>query len=368
MSFPTTKFHPVGKLRYDPDNPRLPNSTARNSEAILNYITRHSAVEDLLESIIENGFFFAEALVAVPATPMEHNEITDDTPLIIVEGNRRLTALKILNDPELVRGRRKLFESANRCENPPEKVPVIIYEDRPAVLKFLGYRHITGVKPWEPLAKARYIEELFNGLSDVEGYDDKYREVSKMVGSKPQYIRRFLNTILAFNIAVEEEFFGFELSEMSVNFSLLLTALGYKEISLFVVDGNADAAARLFENGSAIANQHLAELFSWLFVEGPEGTRVGESRNISKLASILSNREALERFRSGASISQAYLASEGADKEFSTSLNSALSNIEHASTLVAYTSYSKTDEDVSNQIRRQAVHVNSTIVSKKDET
>lgn len=102
----------------------------------------------------KNGFFPGEPLIAVK----EGDKYT------VVEGNRRLTAVKLIHNPyECDRPSSRMIEIAESAKDKLgtlEKLPVIVRDTRAEILPYLGFRHITGVKQWEPLSKARYIEQL----------------------------------------------------------------------------------------------------------------------------------------------------------------------------------------------------------------
>jgi hypothetical protein len=368
MNYPLARTHPLAKLILDPENPRLPGDLPRRESEIVDYLTRQTAIEDLALSISENGFFFAEALVAVPlaATP-NSKDITDDTPLVVVEGNRRLTALKLLQDPSL--SPRKVFQKiADDADNKPVDIPVIVYESRDDVLQFLGYRHITGVKPWEPLAKARYIEQLYVRLSAHVPIADRYREVAQMVGSKPQYVRRSLNAVQALNLYRDNDKFGLELQEDEIDFSLILTALGYTEIQRFILDAPDDLEnTSLFEQAQHASVERLGHIFEWLYKPTRTGTtRLVESRNIKKLADIVSSEKALKMFYEGATIDSSYISSRGSENEFREHLQDANSFLDAASRLVAFVTYSPTLDDLAQQTLTQATHIHKTIAAKKE--
>lgn len=367
-SYPISKIHPLNNLLLDPHNPRLPSDLSRGEDQMIAYLTKQTAIEDLASSIAENGFFFAEALVAVPHVPVSNpTKITDKTKLVVVEGNRRLTALKLLQDP--ARANRSAFSKiAAEASHHPTDIPVIIYENRDAVLQFLGYRHITGVKPWDPIAKARYIEQLYNRLNPNGSYSERYREVAQMVGSKSQYVRRSLNAVEALNLFQKNAQFGLEISEDDIDFSLILTALGYSEIQKFILE-NPDELENtsLFEQKDNVSTERLAEIFDWIYKPNRNGaTRLIESRNIKKLAEIVSSDKALAMFREGTNIETAYLASRGSENEFREHLQDATGYLDAASRLVAFVTYSPTLDELSQQALTQATHIQKTISGRKE--
>ncbi|MFO1003465.1 MAG: ParB N-terminal domain-containing protein [Planctomycetaceae bacterium] len=83
---------PLGKLFLDDQNPRLPSQLKGAAESeIISYMLMEAATLDLMTAIGQNGFFAGEPLLVVQ----------DGERYRVAEGNRRLTALKLLKDPTL---------------------------------------------------------------------------------------------------------------------------------------------------------------------------------------------------------------------------------------------------------------------------
>ena len=89
-------FLNIEDLIYDPKNPRLPSSLVKgdNEKDVINWMLSDAAILELMGSIGEKGFFPAEPLLVVKSAEKEGK-------YIVVEGNRRLTAAKLLKHPEL---------------------------------------------------------------------------------------------------------------------------------------------------------------------------------------------------------------------------------------------------------------------------
>src|SRR5690242_7942492 len=115
-----TKTLSVSALHLDPKNPRLGRESAgRAPREIIQYLFDHDKAFELAESIAGRGYFPNEPLLA----------IREDGKLVVVEGNRRLAALKALQEPKLVEGalQRKLERLARRSGTQAlAKVPVTL--------------------------------------------------------------------------------------------------------------------------------------------------------------------------------------------------------------------------------------------------
>ena len=145
---------PVESLHFDPQNPRLPSSVDGNNDMdVIEWMLRDATLIELMGAIGEVGFFPGEPLLVT------HDNSGRPYHFIVVEGNRRLAAVKLLNNPKLAPIRQSVVKSvAENARHKPSVLPVIVYSERSEILVYLGYRHVTGIKAWSPLAKARCLE------------------------------------------------------------------------------------------------------------------------------------------------------------------------------------------------------------------
>lgn len=157
-----TKEMSVTALQLDSRNPRLGgDTTPRSPKEIIEYLFEHDKAMDVAESIATRGFFPNEPLLGV----MENGRV------VIVEGNRRLAALKALREPSVLSAAkaRQLTRLATRA--PAETlstVPVTLAPNRRDTDRLLAGRHIgTSVLPWEAENRARFILDKL-----AEGYDN----------------------------------------------------------------------------------------------------------------------------------------------------------------------------------------------------
>lgn len=148
-----TRPHKVVALQLDAKNPRLGRETmVRAPREILQHLFDHDKAGEIAESIATRGFFPNEPLLAV---------IEDKQP-VVVEGNRRLAALKALIEPGLLEGpiRRKVERLARRVGNIEsiKRVPVTIAPSRRATDQLIAGRHVGNpVLPWQAENRASFI-------------------------------------------------------------------------------------------------------------------------------------------------------------------------------------------------------------------
>ncbi len=334
----------VDKLLLDPDNPRLPSNIGESQAEILDYIARKSAIEDLMSAIGQNGFFDGESLAVY------RNEQDKAGMFRVIEGNRRLTAVKLLSDPDLCPTRKIIADIAKEAKHKPTELPVFICPNRNDILPYLGSRHIVGVRAWEPLSKARYMEQLFLSIPTKKASPaTRYKEVAKMVGStRSDFIKRNLDALAVFNLIEKHSYFDIaDLSQETVNFSVLSTALAYPQLGDFVGTGQLDDDGNFkpsdpIVNVAALKLKNIREFSKWLFERDEKGNTVlGDSRNIGMLAEIVETPKALQSLRNGAVLKYAYGLTRGIDKEFLSFMETAKSELQSASAILGNT---KTDQ------------------------
>jgi hypothetical protein len=156
-------------LHLDAKNPRLGREhSARAPREILQYLFERDKAMEVAESIATRGFFQNEPLLAVK----------EDGRFVVVEGNRRLAALKALREPSLLEGayERQVERLARRIVDPNliASVPVTIAPSRKATDRQIAGRHVgTPVLAWRSENRASFILDKL-----AEGYDnDALRDV-----------------------------------------------------------------------------------------------------------------------------------------------------------------------------------------------
>ena len=280
---------PVERLLLDPENPRLSLPANATQQRILKELYEFHRLEELISSLLTNGYFHEEPLVAIPASRNGY--------YTVVEGNRRLAALKIISQPE-IRGRLGLKSIPDATDNQIDRlaeIPVKVYENRSDVLPYLGFRHITGVKEWDSASKARYIHQLKTTTSYT------LSEISHMIGDTYNMTERLY---LGWNLLEQAS------EQLSIDndnfykfpFSYMYDAVRMPEVRNFLgIPPNKHRVPKSHLN-------NLSELISWLF--GSKSLHqppvVERKSQLPKLAAIVSDKKATTAIRQGQSIDDAF--------------------------------------------------------------
>jgi len=130
----------------------------------------------------------------------------------VIEGNCRLAACKLLQNPSFIeRRRRSIEDAADSADFKPTELPCVVYTTRREVLGYLGYRHVTGVHAWDALQKARYLAQLREVMIESGvGDGDLLKRLAKDIGSRSDYVAKLLTGLKLYENIVEADFFGFK--------------------------------------------------------------------------------------------------------------------------------------------------------------
>lgn len=322
MSYPKQINVAVSDLYFDPENARFAALSFDKSDecAVIRHMNDEESLIDLLRSIADAGCFSGEPLLAY----------RKDGRLIVAEGNRRLSALKVLNNPALL-NLPSVREIAEHPNHRPETVPCIEFARREDILVHLGYKHITGTKSWGSLEKAIYLDRLKNMLltdrPDLRGHHDTvHKTLARQIGSQSPTVAKTLAAYKVFERGKEQEektgrFFGIQgLGAQDIDFSLIYAALDYESIYAYLgLSSSSDVEQENFNDANG------RELIRWLFKEDLRGRRVvSDSRRLKELSRVLKSTEATARLRETRDLEMAFRLSDGYIAAFDKALDAAL--------------------------------------------
>lgn len=312
----------IDNLKLDLLNPRLPKSKQnKNESTIIEFMLLEAATLELMMAIGENDFFAGEQLLVVPDKDHQGN-------YIVIEGNRRLAAVKLLSNPQLSKVKKESLKKI--CEEAvfkPKDIPCLVFHEKQEILKYLGFRHITGIKSWRLLEKARYLEDLRDIEFENVPFLQACREIAKMIGSSSSYIRRLLTGLSLYKIVEDEGYYSIDgLNDTKFHLNYFTDSLNKDNIRNHLgVDLQKENP---LEN---INKDHVKELTHWWFEKSEGKSRVlGDSEGLKLLDKILDSPLALKAFRNGTSLTEAYEMTGDLDILFKKEIEKSLLAIEQA--------------------------------------
>lgn len=277
----------VDDLYLDPMNPRLGrgHTGPKETQSAILKLMKDWTLEELAVSFLESGFWPHEALLVIK------EQLYGKPRLVVIEGNRRLAALKHL---QLASNGglqdRKWLNIVEETLVPPKlftNVPYILVDDRKDVSAFLGFRHVTGIKEWRPAEKAEYIAKL------IKDDNLSYTEVMRKIGSKVPTVRQ---NYISYNLLLQmEEQEGISIDRVEDRFSVLFLSLRTSGVQKYLkIDINAEPQNAL----KPVPKDHLKNLgrfAMWMFGNGSDiPSVIKDSRQVDQFGAILESQKAVE--------------------------------------------------------------------------
>ena len=326
---------PMHQLRLDPLNLRLPEAYQGASKTqLLEYIAETYSGIEVARSIALHGYFHSEPLIVISGT---------EDSYIVVEGNRRLVALRILAQPDLAAELDDADEWRNLADEAdlPERIPVVIVRDRQSVAPIIGYRHISGIEPWEPYPKARFIASL------VEDENLEFQAVADLVGERSSDVAANYRNFAIVTQAKDD--FGIDITRITRRFGVFTRAMTSLPLRTYI---GAPAPADVHPGKKPLpedSGTKAQELFSWVFGENGTNPVIGESRDITTLGQVVSSEDGLRILKETRDLEASYIAAGGLRDRLLRRLTNAHNNLEAAQEdLAAYYD----DEEVQGLISR----------------
>ncbi len=324
----TTKVN-VDSLKLDRENPRLVSVSARTTEeSIVAQLYRGEELGELLQSITANGYLDIEPLIVWLAP--------GDQQFTVLEGNRRLAAIRLFREPALV-------EAISRIERLKISVPdispeimatfseVSVYRvpERDAARSFIGFKHINGAAKWGSYAKAKFAAEWYrSGNVSLE-------VISEKIGDRHDTIKRMVAAIYVLEQAESANIFSISNRKITkFNFSHLYTALSRSTYMDYL--GLATAWSRYDPKPDPVPIENLPRLrdvLIWIYGSKEEESEpVVQSQNpdIKNLGEVLTSAEGIHILRAGGTLAEAHASTRSADETLSQSLIRARSTLRDA--------------------------------------
>lgn len=353
----TIEFAPLNDIKLDPLNPRLGRSVdgANLSQDEIYDRMKDWSLEELATSFLESGFWVHEAVLCV------REDLNGEEVLVVVEGNRRIAALKRLEKTyDGQDGSKRWLEIIADQPRPADlfaKVPVIVVASRQEIVSFLGFRHVTGIKEWAPPEKAQFIAKM------IEDGNLSYRDVMRRIGSKTPTVQR--NYIALCILRQMDDLEGIEVSAVEDKFSVLFLSIRTPGVRKFLgIDDKFNAAPS--EVYPPIEESHTEQLvlFSkWLFGDAETPPIVNDSRQIEQFAKVLASEEGLAYLRTvkRPSLEKAFIISGGAQEEVYELISTAAYSLQEALSTIHFYKDDNRLKELSKKMIISAMQIKSTL-------
>lgn len=324
---------PTSLLDFDYENPRLTTGDAlsmHDEKSMICSLRDIAALDELIQSICNNKYFNLEPLIVWGP---------EKGPFTVLEGNRRLAAIKLIKDRELARECKISLPPVIRPEvlQSIQNISVWRVENKDDAKAFIGFKHINGPYRWDAYAKARYVADWYkkeksNGLT--------IESIARQLGDDNDTIRSYIGAILVLEQAEEERLFDIKnrYNRGRFAFSHLYTALGRKEYQDFL--GLAKGWGQIPDE-HPIETQNIPQLKEVLaFLYGSKQDNQpslikSQNPDLKYLGEVLVNPVALQKIKGGADLKAAYNEVRPANEAFSEALVQASLKIDDAIEMLA---------------------------------
>jgi len=311
---------PTKDLCFDPANPRLVEYVGDGKptqDNLLRVLWQKMAVDELAMSIAACGYFDYEPLFVAE----------ENGKLLVIEGNRRLAAVRLLLDKqarEALRATDLPKITTSRAQS-LQSLPVI-RTSRNQVWQLLGVKHVNGPAKWGSYAKAHYIAQV-HGEFGVP-----LDEIASQIGDKHQTVQRLYRALMVIEQAEEKGVFKREnCYKAHFSFSHLYTGLDYEGIAAFVQLREESSESRAPVPASRLGA--LGELCTWMYGDKALDVRPQvESQNphLRQLNEVVTSKKAIASLRAGLPLSIALEVSYGDERVFQSALIKARDQLQKA--------------------------------------
>lgn len=287
----------IDDLVFDSENPRIKEfNVGTNEKDILEILWDEMSVDELVYSIASNGYWDFEPLAV----------IVDGDKFIVVEGNRRLAAIKYIRNSSIIDrsipAEIRLLIDAKLVDS-LATIPCIIMDSRSNAWRFIGFKHVNGPAKWGSYAKAKYIAEVHNefGVS----LDD----IAQQIGDTNKTVQKLYQGLMVLEQAKVSGVYDYETDNTSrrIFFSHLYTGLQLDGVKNYI---GLSSASKETPNPVDEPNlENLGQLLNWIYGSKKyKEEKVVKSQNphLRQLDAVLKNKEAIRNLKTDRNLSAAY--------------------------------------------------------------
>jgi hypothetical protein len=326
----------IDKLMLDPLNPRLAELGIPKSASqfdLLKALWEEMAVEEVAMSIAFSGYFEHEPLFV---------EKGRDETFVVIEGNRRLAAVKLLVDAGLrqkVRATKLPSIDKGRAAELAE-LPVIV-TTREDSWRYLGFKHVNGTATWGSYSKAQYIAHVYND------YGVPLEDIALQIGDYNSTVLRMYRGLMIVEQAEEAKVFTrADIAKNKFHFNYIYTGMDYPGIVGFLGLRSKGTTPRKPVPTAKLKN--LGELMVWLYGRDSSDTPSlikSQNPDLKTLDTVLLTESGVKALRDGLPLSVAQDISQGDERIFRQALQQAKQALQKAHGTLT-TGFSAVETDV----------------------
>lgn len=298
---PSSEFAQVCDLKLDLKNPRLVGAAPETEDDALEQLVAEADVGELVQAIGNSGWQDFEPLVVLRADGR------------VLEGNRRLAALRVLRDSSLAA---KLGVPVPVPAHPnavPGQVRVRYVDSVSEARDYIGFKHVNGPHKWDSLAKAKFAAEWL-----ADDANASITDIARRLGDGHNTVVRLVN---GYAVLAQALHLGFDLekrTKATFAFSHLYTALARPTVRRYLGLGETPNEAL---PPNPVDNEHVTDLLnlmSLLYGQGDKQPTVIGSQNpdLNRLIDVLESSAATAMLLADRDLSVAFAVVEDPHRRF----------------------------------------------------
>ncbi len=323
---------PVELLDFDENNPRFtpdkrPEGTG--DSAVISRLAASADLSELIQSISTSGYINIEPLIVI-----ERNG-----RLAVLEGNRRLAAVKVLRDPELAKAARisvPPMEEAQQATLGSLLAYRVAAEDDARDL--IGFKHINGPQPWDAFAKARFAARWLDDEHRKEANGQPHlslQQIAGRMGDQHMTMHRMVAALYVLDQAEHNDLYDIgDRKKKSFSFSHLYTGLSYEEFTNYLGMDRPDRTAD--PNRDPVPPEkfdQLRNVLIWLYGSKDrdiEPAVKSQNPDLGRLRDVLGSPAAVAILAERNNLDEAVITATPADVRFQKHLITANAELAHA--------------------------------------
>lgn len=344
-------------LDFDRGNPRFVEVGAGPTDAsVISTLAQIADLSELVESISANGYIDIEPLIV---------QQTGDR-FKVLEGNRRLAAIRLLKKPGLAAGTGITVPPISpKAAASLARVSVYVLQDPAEARDFIGFKHINGPHKWDALAKARFAADWYKA-GVKRGIT--LEEVARRLGDRHDTVQRLVSGMFVLDQAQEQRVFDRRdrYPGRAFAFSHLYTALtrpGHREFLGLPLEWRGSDPVPDPVPKERLEN--LRKVMLWLYGSKSDDTPPvirSQNPNIKELDAVLRSPTARVVMLQRNDLREAYALVESPADRFETALVNAKQSAETAlSQIAAYDGRDATLLALSTELLKTAQIINDTM-------
>lgn len=322
----------VDHLQFDLSNPRFTpdKMPEENTDVeIVRQLARSADLGELIQSIATSGYIKIEPLIVMPAG----NKLT------VLEGNRRLAAIKCLRDPDFAKasGVNVDYDTALAIST-TDTVLVHRVDHKEDARDLIGFKHINGPQSWDAFAKAKFATDWLDSERTLAARGAAalgLKDIAGRMGDKHQTIFRMVTAYYVIRQAQKEDIYRIsDRKKRGFSFSHLYTGLSYPEFTDYLGMEKLHHEEDPLETPvPADHREELEHMLLWLYgskSRDVEPVIKSQNPDLNTLKEVLRSKAATSELEASVSLADAIVTATPKEDRFSQHLLTANNELQKA--------------------------------------